>query len=114
MAGLELSLAKGAVNVEGSVTDADGKGAGQSLIALVPPPDKRDQWRLFKTSMADQNGRFCFWNLSPGEYTLLAFGSGGDPSVVQNPEYLKQIESKGTVVKPGENARESVQLKVIE
>jgi hypothetical protein len=64
--------------------------------------------------MADQNGRFVFRNLSPGEYTVLAFGANGDPSVVQNPEYLKQIESKGTAVKLGENARESVQLKVVE
>ncbi len=114
MAGLELSLAKGAVNVEGSVTDADGKGAGQTSIASVPLPDKRDQWRLFRRQWPTRMAGFVFRNLSPGEYTRLAFGSNGDPSVVKSPEYLKQIESKGTLVKPGENARESVQLKVAE
>ena len=114
MAGVEVTLVKGATTVDGTVSDADGKPLGQSLIALVPPSGKRDQWRLFKTSMADQNGRFTFRNLSPGEYTLFAFQPGGDTGAVQNPEYLKQIESKGTVVKLGENARESVQLKVID
>ena len=114
MAGLELSLAKGAVNVEGSVTDADGKGpvkprSPRSLfrISAISGGYSRRQW---PTRMAG----FVFRNLSPGEYTRLAFGSNGDPSVVKSPEYLKQIESKGTLVKPGENARESVQLKVAE
>jgi hypothetical protein len=114
IAGVEVTLVKGATTVEGTVSDFDGKALGQSLIALVPPSGKRDQWRLFKTSMADQNGRFTFRNLSPGEYTLFAFQPGGDTGAVQNPEYLKQIESKGTVVKLAENARESVQLKVID
>jgi len=111
--GLEIVLVQGATTVEGTGID-DAKPVPQSLVGLVPPPGKRDQWRLFKTSMADQNGRFSFRNLSPGEYTLFAFGSGGDPGALQNPEYLKQMEAKGTVVKLGENARESVQLKVVE
>ena len=57
-----------------------------------------------------------FFGISPqASYTLLAFGANRVIRVsYRNPEYLKQIESKGTVVKPGENARESVQLKVIE
>jgi protocatechuate 3,4-dioxygenase beta subunit len=112
--GVDVVLSKGAATVEGAVVDSEGKAIGQSVIALVPPPAKREQWRLFKTSLSDQSGRFIFRNLPPGEYTLWAFGTDGDASAVQNPEYLKQIESRGTVIKLGENARESVQLKVVE
>jgi protocatechuate 3,4-dioxygenase beta subunit len=114
ISGVDVILAKGATTVEGTAVDADGKPIAQSVVALVPPAGKRDQWRLFKTSLADQSGRFSVRNLPPGEYTLFAFAAGDDASAVQNPEYLKQIEAKGTAVKLGENARESVQVKVIE
>lgn len=113
MSGLEIILAKGATTIEGSVQDSQGKGVGQSLVALVPPTGKRDQWRLFKTSLANQEGRFILRNLPPGEYTLFAFGPNGDAGVVQNPEQLKQIESQGTAVKLDGNVSESVQLKVV-
>ncbi len=114
VSGLEVMLAKGAVTVEGSVADGASKPLGQSVIALVPPAEKRTQWSLFKTSMADQGGNFAFRNLAPGEYTLIAFSPGEDATSVQNPEFLKQVEAKGTVVKLGGNARESVQLKAVE
>lgn len=114
VSGLEVHLAKGATTVEGTLADADGKAVGQGVIALVPPQAKRDQWRLFKTAMADQNGQFTFRNVPPGEYTLLAYGPAGDASIVQNPEYLKQVEAKGKVISLSENAHESVQLKIIE
>lgn len=115
ISGLEITLAKGAASVEGIAVDAEGKPLGQSVVALAPDAGKRNQWRLYKNAMADQNGHYSFRNLTPGEYILFAFSpTGGDPAAVQNPEYLKQIEAKGSVVKLGENASESVQLKVVE
>jgi protocatechuate 3,4-dioxygenase beta subunit len=114
LSGVEITLSKGATTVEGTVIDSDGKPVAQGIVALIPPVAKRDQWRLFKTALADQGGRFNLRNLPPGEYTLLAFAAGEDASAVQNPEYLKRVESKGAVVKLGENARESVQVKVVE
>jgi hypothetical protein len=114
LTGVEIILSKGATTVEGTVVDSDSKPVTQGVVALIPPAGKRDQWRLFKTALSDQGGRFTLRNLAPGEYTLLAFGAGEDASAVQNPEYLKRVESKGAVVKLGENARESVQIKVVE
>jgi hypothetical protein len=112
--GVEVILAKGAATAEGTVVDADGKPVAQGAVALVPPEGKREQWRLFKNTLTDQNGHFTLRNLAPGDYTLFAFGPGEDASSVQNPEYLKQIDSKGAAIKLRENATESVQLKVIE
>jgi protocatechuate 3,4-dioxygenase beta subunit len=112
--GVEVILAKGAAAAEGTVVDADGKPVAQAAVSLVPPEGKREQWRLFKNTLTDQNGHFTLRNLAPGDYTLFAFGPGEDASSVQNSEYLKQIESKGASIKLRENAAESVQLKVIE
>lgn len=114
VSGLEVILAKGAVTIEGSVSSAGSQPLPQAVIALVPPEEKRTQWSLFRSAMADQAGKFSLRNIPPGQYTLLAFNPGEDPTVVQNPEYLKQVGSKGTGIKVGENSRESVQLKVIE
>ena len=112
--GLEVILAKGAGAVEGTVADAEGKPFSSAIVSVVPPQGKRDQWRLFKTAMSDQTGKFTVRNLTPGDYTLLAFDSTEDAAAVQNPEQLKQIESKGATVKLGENGHESAQLKIIE
>lgn len=114
VAGLELTLGKGATTVTGAVTDTDGKPLGQALVALTPPEGKRDQWRLFKIAVADQNGQYSIRNLIPGEYKLFAFQPGAvDPASIQNPETLQEVESKGSVVKLGQNATETVPLKVI-
>jgi protocatechuate 3,4-dioxygenase beta subunit len=114
LTGVEITLVKGATSIEGTVLDSDSKPVAEGVVALIPPAAKRDQWRLFKTALSDQSGRFNLRNLPPGEYTLLAFEPGEDASAVQNPDYLKRVESKGVAVKVGENATESVQLKVAE
>jgi protocatechuate 3,4-dioxygenase beta subunit len=114
VAGVEVILAKGAASVGGTITGAEGKPLSQGVVALVPPAGKRDHWRLFKTAMANQEGAYAFRNLPPGEYTLIAYSPGSDPTAVQNPEYLKQYESKGTVVKLAESASETEALKVVE
>ena len=75
VAGLEFSLAKGAMNVEGSVSDADGKAAGQTSIALVPLPDNAISGDCSRRPWPTRMAGFVFRNLSPGEYTRLAFGS---------------------------------------
>jgi hypothetical protein len=103
--GLDVVLAKGAANVEGTVDTP------LAVVAVVPPPDKRQRWTLYKIAMAGATGTFTVRNLPPGEYIVAAFPPGTDTSILQNPEVLNQIGSQGVTVRPGS---EPVQLKVVE
>ena len=103
IADVQVLLAKGAVTIEGTVADSDGKPVSESSIAVLPPPEKRADRGLFRSTESDQSGRFTLRNLRPGEYTLVALGVDEDASNVQNPEYLKRIEKKGTTLKLTEN-----------
>jgi hypothetical protein len=105
---LEIVLAKGAANIEGSVDTP------LAVVAVVPPPSKRQRWSLYKTVMAGSTGKFAVRNLPPGDYTVVAFPPGSDPSILQNPELSNQIGSRGVTVTVGGTASESVKLKVVE
>ena len=105
VAGLEIVLAKGAGSVEGTVDTP------LAVVAVVPPASKRQRWSLYKTVVAGATGNFTVRNLPPGEYTVVAFPPGTDTSILQNPEVLNQIGSRGLTVKPGS---EPIRLKVVE
>lgn len=114
IADVQVLLAKGAVTIQGTVADSDGKPVSECSIAVLPPSEKRADRGLFRSTESDQSGRFTLRNLRPGEYTLVALGVDEDASNVQNPEYLKRVEKKGTTLKLTENLSRHVQPKVID
>ena len=57
-------------------------------------PDRRTRIDLFKSTTSDQNGRFQFTDLAPGDYKVFAWD---DVERYQwfDPEFVKDYEKQG-------------------
>lgn len=86
------------------MSGAGGQISGQALsekkdplsgatVVLVPPTEKRDQFHLFNVAMSDQNGKFTFKAIPPGEYKLFAW-DGVEQGAWQDPEFLARFDSR--------------------
>jgi len=84
--------------------------AGDATLILVP--DIRRRTDLYKTATADQSGRFTFDRVPPGDYKVFAT-SETDTSVWYDPEFIRNYESRGTVVRITEGNKSTVQAGVI-
>jgi hypothetical protein len=110
-AALEISLARGASQLDGAATSGDGAVAADATIVLVP--DRRNRRDLYKATISDASGRFHLDGVAPGAYRLfaweedLAFGSWFAA------EFLRSVEDRGTPVVVGEGVRQNVEARVI-
>jgi protocatechuate 3,4-dioxygenase beta subunit len=82
---LEIVMAQDGAQVEGGVCDSDGKPVPGATVVLVP---SSRNWPLYKEMTTDQNGRFQFRTVPPGDYRLFAW-TEMEPGAYQNPEFLK-------------------------
>jgi protocatechuate 3,4-dioxygenase beta subunit len=106
---MEIVLSPNAASVEGTIADKNGKPMQGVTVALIP---KGRQSYLFKDTTTDQNGRFEFKTVVPGEYIALAWEEI-EMGAFQDPEFIKNFESKASKLDLKEKAHEVLQLKVI-
>jgi protocatechuate 3,4-dioxygenase beta subunit len=93
---LELYLggASSVGTIEGVVRSRNDQPADSILVVIAPAPDRRENPAAFRTAVTNQSGSFSVRGLLPGEYTVLAWEEG-EAGPYQNPEYLKDFESRG-------------------
>ena len=98
--------------VEGVATDQKGQAAGNAIVVAVPESRLRSRTDRYRTTIADQSGRFSLRGIPPGDYTLFAWESV-EGEAYYNPDFLKSYEGQGTALHVGEGERKSVTLAVI-
>jgi hypothetical protein len=94
---VEVRINTSAGSIEGTVVNPDQKAAAAMTVVLVPPENRRQNVRLFRTARTDTDGRFTWNNVPPGSYTLYAwdnFPSGA----YMNTEFLARYTGRGTAV----------------
>ena len=90
-------------NVDGVIVDADEKPVPAATVVLVPESALRVR---FQSAATDQNGRYHFQAVAPGDYKIFAwedvdFGSWFDPEFLKRYETSAQpvtVKAKETVV----------------
>jgi len=107
---LEVVLSTNAAQVDGSVVDKDQNPVRGIQAVLIP--DRRDRRDLYKTVTTDQNGRFSFRNVAPGDYRLFAW-EDLEQFAYNDPEILRRYEQLGNPLKISESARLTVEAKMI-
>jgi hypothetical protein len=70
----EILLSPRVASVEGIITNNRNQPATGARVVLVPDR-MRDRPELFKTAIADENGRFTIPQAAPGEYKVFAWES---------------------------------------
>lgn len=109
---LNLVCATDVGQIQGSVQNENGEPAAQVMITIVPDDEHQGRLDLHYQLMSDQNGKFDYHDMAPGDYKVFAWESM-DYEVMQLPEFRKAFESRAAsvTISPGGNA--SVQVKVI-
>jgi len=107
---IEVVMGHDAGKVEGTVLDSEDKPVPGATVVLIPKI--RERHDLFAQSDTDQNGRFQIQFAAPGDYQLFAWDDV-EPFLWYDPEFLKDVESKGEAVTVHTKGQEQVRLHVI-
>jgi uncharacterized surface anchored protein len=111
-AGLALTIQVGFQpgSVDGDVRDAKDQPFQAATCVLVP--NSRNRLDLYKNAASDQNGKFTFTNVAPGDYKLFVWESV-PTGAYTDPAFLKPFEDKGKPVTIAKSAAIPVQMTVI-
>jgi hypothetical protein len=96
--------------VTGAVTDKSGLPFRAATTVLIPAA--RSRLDLYRTVTSDQEGRFTFANVAPGEYKVLAW-EDVPRGAYTDAAFLKNYEDRGRSVTIEKGETESVQIPVI-
>src|SRR5688572_10076075 len=105
---LRLGFAPG--QVAGTATNQAGQPFGAATTVLVP--SARNRMDLYRTATSDQQGRFTFSNVPPGDYKVLAW-EDVPRGAYTDPDFLKNYEDRGRSITIDKGETETVQIAVI-
>ncbi len=108
---LDILVSPDGAEVDGLVSK-DQQPFQSATVTLVPNPPYRGQRRLFKSTSSDQDGRFVFQGLPPGDYKVFAWEKI-ERGAYMSSDFLQPYEDLGTAVHVTEGSHNSVQIDVI-
>ena len=109
---LEIVMRTGRGSIEGTVADGDVVAANAIVVLAPASESRRNALPLYASTTSDQNGRFEFLAVAPGEYILVAFTSIEAFSWF-DAGFVPKYEGRGERVKLEEQGHESRKLAVI-
>lgn len=89
---IAIMLASDGAKVEGVVRNEKGELAPGATVVLAP--DRRSHTHLFRSTTSDQNGRYEFPAIRPGDYKVFAWDDV-EPEIWNDPDFLKKYERQG-------------------
>lgn len=98
--------------IQGSVQNENGEPAAQMTISLVPQGEHEGRQDLIYQLVSDENGKFEYRDVAPGDYKVFAFESN-DQEMLLSAEFQKAFESRGAAVSISPGAGATVQVKMI-
>jgi hypothetical protein len=108
---LEVVLSPRAAQLDGGLSNEKQQVVPGVQVVLVPD-QHRDRIDLYKTAVADQNGRFAIRGIAPGDYKVFAWEAIEQFSYFDS-DVLLRFESKGKAVHLSESDKASIEVKLI-
>jgi hypothetical protein len=108
---LDVTLSMESAQIDGTVTYADGKPAG-NVQAILVPERIRNRQDLYKTATTSQDGRFDMRGIAPGDYRLFAW-EDLEPFAYFDPDVLRQYEAQGQRIRVEESSKVAVETNLI-
>jgi len=108
---LEVVLRMNPGQVTGIVSDAMLKPV-RGIQAVLVPEQARNRQDLYKTATTDQEGRFTFRGVTPGDYRVFAW-EDIEPFAYFDPAVVMQYEAAGKLIHVRESSEESAEVKLI-
>ena len=82
-------------------------------VVLVPEHPNRQRLEVYETAVTDPSGQARLRNVEPGQYRVFAWESL-ESGKWQDADFIQRYEHLGTAVRIGENAAESVSVRVLQ
>ena len=101
---LEVIVSTAAGAIEGTLFSAQNTGIGFMQVVLVPNMSQRANFRLYRTTNSEYQGRFAFESVPPGEYKLFAWGDIPDGAWT-NGQLMERYDDRGIHVTVKEGTR---------
>jgi protocatechuate 3,4-dioxygenase beta subunit len=108
---LDIVLARMDGRVTGVVRDLQSQPAPAVRVVIVPDR-ARQRTELYKVTFTDENGRFTFSGIAPGEYKVFSW-DGLEDNEWYDPALLAQSEARGRPVHVTETSTETVEVTLI-
>ncbi len=110
---MEVKLAPNAADVSGAVHNDKSETVGDVQVTLGPASaEVAAQTLFFRQTRTNQDGKFTFKNLPPGEYRICAWEEV-DGGLASDPEFRAHFDSSSVVVKLSEGSHENSDLKLL-
>jgi len=109
---MEVVIGTDAATVSGQVRDDRSEPSVNVKVVLVPEPPLRRRWDLYKTITTDQFGNFTLRTVAPGDYKIFAW-EDADDNIWTTPEFLREDEGRGKLIRIGTAANEKLDVIVI-
>jgi protocatechuate 3,4-dioxygenase beta subunit len=110
---LEIVLAPDGGKIDGVALDKDEKPVAGATVLLVPEPPYRGRRDRFYNAATNQYGRYEFENVAPGDYKVFAWYDIEEGAWF-DPEFLRDIASKGQAVKLEAKGHEIAKVHITE
>lgn len=108
---LDLEISDAGGRIDGIVAGKNEQPIPGASVVLIPA-DARHRSSRYKARITNEKGAFSIRDIAPGEYRV--YGSQSvDAAAFQDPDYLKQLESQGSVISIKEHAQTTVHVKAI-
>ena len=107
---LAVTLGANPGQLQGTVTDAQGRPATGSQVVLVPA--QRSRTDLYKPASPDPNGHFAMTSIAPGDYKIFSWDAIA-PFSYFDPDFMKMYESQGQIIHVDEGSSQTADLKAL-
>jgi hypothetical protein len=108
---LDILIGVGGGQVTGTLTDRRSQPVPVTQVVLIPDRS-RDRTELYRTANTDENGRFNFVGIPPGDYKVFSW-DGLEPYGWFDPELMAQSETKGVSVHVTDSSSEMIDVNLI-
>jgi protocatechuate 3,4-dioxygenase beta subunit len=108
---LEVLISANAGEINGTVLDEKQQPVRDTQAVLVPD-QQRNRFDLYRTARSDQNGRFTFRGLPPGDYKVFAWELL-EPFAYYDPEVMRVFEARGKLLHVTESSKQTVDVRII-
>jgi hypothetical protein len=109
---LDVVITANTATVDGIVVDDQNKPTPDVHVVCIPDGNRRERRDLYHMTTTDSRGRFTMDGLNLGQYQFFAVDEDADEDEVMDPEFVKDHEQSGEMVKVEEGQHGSVVLKL--
>jgi len=108
---LDITLGPNGGRVDGVLVDDKQQAIIGTPVVLIPE-QQRNRFDLYKTANSDQNGRFVFSGITPGDYKIFSW-EALEQFAYYDPDLMRTYEAKGKLINVSESSNQTVQVNVI-